>query len=702
MADNPLTLEKMLRGSQNLEVWDAATNGDENTDWTNLVGDKGPSLKKAIKTIMQKAPINSTPFATKSALLADTTLADNAFAYVYNDTTDTNNGVYQKISGAWTYLKANLASSVNQNTASISSLQKTALINNLVPNKMLTSSAASSYQATNSTDGGYGVATLDANSTSLVAYDMLVDNYIKPDATLTFSIDVFSDTVGNNSCDITIQALYGSTVVATSTAAYPTTANAWQTIKTSLKLPSNTTKIKLRMVRRTGAVTKFRNPILTSDVAYFNQLNFAAANSPSIVYVAKHGNDTNSGLLYTTPFLTIQAAVDAIEASGGIIEIAGGEYRESVDISSSAHVWLRSKKDQRVKIFGSDQLTVTKTSGFTQVYQAPLANKPKGIGAGRGLPVIFEWGAPSKAIAENERHFLHRGHTHRLPYTGMFEAASKADLDTVGGRGKWFWESGIIYFAATDGGDATTKRYEARVRNTLKHSNGSIRLTRIDTYFSSSEGGLFSGVSTQREDCKTFGNYYNGFSDNANTTLSYRDESGGNGNDGFNGTVTAYNDSNDDTTRLEAVYFDPYGHDNGDDGLSYHYRGDVTIYGGLFEYNTKADVVHVTGAACVCYNTVARGTLNGFYAATATTGDTTRVKTSFRCVNTIAYNNTYSYRAADDAVLDCVDAKAFNPTGYGYYQTGAGTLNAIDCKYVGDSAKAKSGNVSVTTTNALT
>lgn len=106
MADNPLTLEKMLRGSQNLDVWDVATNGDENTDWTNLVGDNGPSLKKAIKTIMQKAPINSTPFATKSAMQADTTLADGAFAFVYNDI-DTNNGLYQKVGGVWQYQKWN-------------------------------------------------------------------------------------------------------------------------------------------------------------------------------------------------------------------------------------------------------------------------------------------------------------------------------------------------------------------------------------------------------------------------------------------------------------------------------------------------------------------------------------------------------------------------------------------------------------------
>ena len=125
MADNPLNLEKMLRGSQNLDVWDAATNGDENTDWTNLVGDKGPSLKKAIKTIMQKAPINSTPFATKSTLLADTTLADGAFAFVYNDALDDNNGLYQKVSGAWQYQKWNALAQAKEYARQVANYQQT-------------------------------------------------------------------------------------------------------------------------------------------------------------------------------------------------------------------------------------------------------------------------------------------------------------------------------------------------------------------------------------------------------------------------------------------------------------------------------------------------------------------------------------------------------------------------------------------------
>lgn len=579
---------------------------------------------------------------------------------------------------------------------------------NLFQNYALTSEYASTYQATLADENGYPTLTMNTGGVTLVAYDMnIVANIVDIGKTISFSAEGYCSATSFNGGDLSIQALNSSgAVIQASTSSYITTANTWQKILNTLTIPAGTAKIRLRLINRNGTgntVCKFRNATLISDYVFLKYVNPAQSSSSSvdnIFFVAKTGNDSNKGTA-NAPFLTIQKAVDSLP-QGGIIEVAGGEYRETVTVSTNANLWIRSKRGQRAKILGSEQLTVTKTAGYTQVYQAPLAAKPVGMGGGRGQPVIFEYGTPSKPVIESERHFLHRGHTHRLAYTEMFEAASLAELDTAGGRGKWWWDAGVIYFAAKDGSDATLKRYEARVRSTLVHSNGAIHLTRIDTYFSTAEGGQFNGVYTKREDCRTFGNYFNGYSDNANFTESYRDEAGGNGNDGFNGTVTSYADATDETTRIESVYFDPYGHDNGDDGLSDHFRGDVTIYGGLFEYNTKADVVHVTGANCVCYNTEARGTLNGFYAATATTGDSSRVKTVFRCVGTKATGNTYSYRAGDDAILDCENAKSINPSSYGYYQTGAGAINAADCKYTGDPAKMKSGTVNVTNHNALT
>lgn len=579
---------------------------------------------------------------------------------------------------------------------------------NLFPNYALTSESSSTYQATLADEVGYPTLTLNTGGVTLVAYDMnTVANVADVGRLLTFSIEGYCTTSGANSADITIQALSSAgAVLATSANTYLSTSNAWQKITTTLTLPAGTTKIRMRMINRNGAgntVCKFRNATLMSDyvfIKYFNPTQQSGTSGDNIFFVAKTGNDSNKGTA-NAPFLTIQKAVSSLPVNGGIVEVSGGVYRETVTSSSKGNVWIRSKRNERAMIFGSNQLVVTKTSGYTQVYQAALAAKPVGMGGGRGKPVIFEFGTPSKPILDSERHHLHRSRTHRLPYTEMFEAATKAELDTTEGKGKWFWESGVIYFAATDGGDATLKQYEARMRATLIQTDGVLHLTRVDTFFSTAEGGLFSGILVDREDCRTFGNYFNGWSDNCNITKSLYDEGGGNGNDGMNGTVTVYNVP-DVNTRFTAHYVEPYCHDNGDDGLSYHYRGNVRISGGLCEYNTKADVVHVTGATCVCDGTESNATLNGFYAATTATGDTERTASYFKCINTKARNNTYSYRAADDAIMYCENTKAINPTGYGYYQTGTGAINAEDCKYTGNPAKMKSGTVNVTNHNALT
>lgn len=108
MADSVFDINDMVELEKDKESLGKAVNGSDSEDVVTRLGAQYPTLKKAIKTIMQKAPINSTPFATKSALLADTTLADGEFAFVYNDDAHSNNGIYQKISGVWTYLKSNV------------------------------------------------------------------------------------------------------------------------------------------------------------------------------------------------------------------------------------------------------------------------------------------------------------------------------------------------------------------------------------------------------------------------------------------------------------------------------------------------------------------------------------------------------------------------------------------------------------------
>lgn len=101
MADI-ISLTQLANAITDAQTLADAINGNDQLDVTSRLGATYPSLAKAIKLIMQKAPINSTPFATKTALLADTTLADNAFAFVYNDALK-DNGLYKKVAGAWEY-----------------------------------------------------------------------------------------------------------------------------------------------------------------------------------------------------------------------------------------------------------------------------------------------------------------------------------------------------------------------------------------------------------------------------------------------------------------------------------------------------------------------------------------------------------------------------------------------------------------------
>ena len=569
---------------------------------------------------------------------------------------------------------------------------------NLFINPSLTSEETNQYQAVRLIESGQPVLSLNANG--LVYYDQDVNGTVLAEGnTVTLSADMFCDVVGIYGCDISIQALsVSNTVLASSASVNATIANVYHTRSVSLTLPANTAKVRIRLIRRgTATIAKFKNVVLASD-----SLNAKLYNpflKKRLVYVSKTGLDSNDGSK-ALPYLTIQKAVNALNNTGGIVVILDSEiYRETVLCSNPHEITITCARNQRAKIFGSSQLVVTKTVGFTKVYQAPLATKPTGMGSPRGLPMIAEWGTPFSTILPKHRHDLHRGKTHRLPYTPMYEASSKAELDTPNGNGKWFWESGTIYFAATDGSNATLKQYEARARRCIYFGGNKLSLYRIDCYFSNNEGFWLEGVSVHREDCGAYGNQTNGFSDNSHSLRSYRDQSIGNGNDGFNGTVTNYT-SADELTSIHANYIDPYSALNGDDDISYHIRGTCNIDGGLLEFSRKAGVVHVTGGGGTCRNTIVRGQTNGFYVATVAPDG--RIGSTMTCIGTIAEDNEFSYRTEDDSFMNCIDTIAHNPSGFGYVGNGTNGIKARNAKYNCDLTKMKSGLVEVINDTTLT
>ena len=99
-VDNTADVDKPVSNAAKLAI-DEATAGLADKAY---VDDEINSLFVDLK---MGALVDSTPFATKSALLADTTLADGSFAFVHSDSDLDLNGLYQKVSGVWQYLNVN-------------------------------------------------------------------------------------------------------------------------------------------------------------------------------------------------------------------------------------------------------------------------------------------------------------------------------------------------------------------------------------------------------------------------------------------------------------------------------------------------------------------------------------------------------------------------------------------------------------------
>lgn len=560
---------------------------------------------------------------------------------------------------------------------------------------------ANLYEGTVTIEDGVAVFNMQIKGTtwSGLYYDYPVSNYLRIGDTISFSADSFVDALGvNASSDLSISFLDAAgTAIGEPIFAYPTKNGEWERRAVTATIPANTKTVRLRFMRRAGAstVAKFKKPVLESSSWYTAMPNFHAKQAVSgglnSLFVAKTGSDNNDGI--NSPLLTIQAAADKLKNTGGTITVKDSDwYRETVNIDSPYKIRIASQFGHRAKIVGSDRLVVTKTTGMTKVYQAPLTAKPKGAGDGLGywgLAMIAEWGTPYREITKF--HALQRGYNHFLPYTPMFEAASKAELDTPSGNGKWFWEGGIIYFAATDGSDATLKQYEARVRRTFTHSVGEIECHAIDFMFCSDDAGFTStGMSIKRTSCLAIGNYGTGFADYANSTVAHQDISLNNGIDGISAQSNNYVGKENLQAATQAVYYDPWSALNYDDGMSFHRRGTCTVYGGLMEQNVKGGVIHVSGGGGTCYNTICRdGHQYGFNTGGAATDG--RVKSALICHSTISESNDYGYYAGSgDAEIHCYSTTSITPNTSSYHAE-LGKAYLHDAKHIGDPAKAKSG-----------
>ena len=97
---NAVTMQQLINASLDTDALETAINGADNQDVQTRLNKKYPTLAKAIKLMLQNSIFEAKPFSILSELVADQTLANGSFAFVYNDS-DGNNGLYYKANGQW-------------------------------------------------------------------------------------------------------------------------------------------------------------------------------------------------------------------------------------------------------------------------------------------------------------------------------------------------------------------------------------------------------------------------------------------------------------------------------------------------------------------------------------------------------------------------------------------------------------------------
>ncbi|MCE6987487.1 hypothetical protein [Dyadobacter sp. CY323] len=419
------------------------------------------------------------------------------------------------------------------------------------------------------------------------------------------------------------------------------------------------------------------------------------------------GSDLNNGLSDAAAFKTINKAIlSCAGRTGATIIISGGDYYEALDMTMilSESIRLTSKNNAVVRVLGSQKLTGwIKTTGRTNIYEADFAGTiPAWAHTTDGLPRIFEDKNPSKLITDAEVHPLQRGLVYRLPYTEIAQIAAGADLAATltsldASPGKYYLSAGKLYLNASGSTNPTSNGFDyhipVRVTNTVPSFSNTAALGRVAyenlRFMFSTSGLISSGFATvTRINCVALGvvSTNGGFRDDGAHVISYRDEAGGCSNDGFNQHYDLYNGSQpgNDLRRSVgiSIYYNPWAHDNGDDGMSGHIRSEVTVYGGLAEYNPGGGgFTPANGGSYTVYDALARNNSIGFSMANSSAG-TGRNHTTLLAVNCTAVNNVAGFQnnSESGAIMELRNCVARQSTVMNFRATAAGAvINAYNC-----------------------
>lgn len=716
-----------------LKIFCAPTNGVIHSEWRAEASDFKTGKFSAQIRLSADAGSGGTisvkQYDANNALLVTTNMGTSLSGAISNQTYSVSDININSLT-AFIGIEINLSDHINKvRTATVSSvviadgsyvgvlpvIQNFLPKINVFPSPSLSKSKATLFSATSSD----GVLTIEGPTQQEVTFDLRLNDLVKVSSYITFSADIFTDAIGK--ADLSLQCFNSSDVqLNTNVLIANTQVNVWERVTTRVIVPDGTAYVRFRFVKRTGtSLAQFKSVMATSSDAFkaitLNAFtDFAGGGGAyNIVYMATTGNDSNDGKAKSRPVLSLQKAISLAAPRGQII-ISEGDYEFNSDGATWAGVSelnIEAEYNARVRFISNNKLTgITKTAGYTKVYQAPLLasgwNPPRGNWIWH-----HDVPDPRTLIPAAERVALQRGQTHRLLSTKIEKVASIAAIEAATVP-SWYHdtENNTIYFSIWNGASALgadiripSSRYSAMYGGT---GTEKIKLVGIDVLYAGNNGvGAQRLISIETQNCRFMFNKDNGAAyDDSKFIITRYNDYAGNGGDG--GNVHCYQPN---TYQMPVVYqaYDIWSHDNGDDGDSMHEICLGTYWGGLYEYNGDRGIATAYGAHSDAHNTMARynGQIDQVggegFAALGTLSTDTGVGTQFNCYNCISIGNRYNYSTTEaTSSMSAYKCLSRDATDVGYRAGGSSVMNAYDCKTFND-AVAKTGTVNIMNSTTL-
>ena len=413
-------------------------------------------------------------------------------------------------------------------------------------------------------------------------------------------------------------------------------------------------------------------------------------------YISPNGDDKNDGLSISSPFATIN---HALELGRDRILLIGGKYEQTIDLSKATgrHIQIESvTRDSRPVFVDPDCALVESATLENGVYHATID-----VSIPNGNAWIYQDDVPDleTTISDNERMPLQRGKSERCEDTKIERCGSnnlQDALDEITNAPtnvyKWYLDGTTLYFSAPNAPSAQNPICYSLGNGLFSNGDRSISLTinGIKCKYISLNVENLCDISLA--DCQA-SNIYGwgaiGYSNTSNAKFLRCEASrcyiNGNG-DGFNADVS--NTGEPFAKHYSATLIDCWSHDNCDDGYSNHRHAESTIIGGLFEYNGKSGLTPSYGEHCSCYNVYSRHNYSGFLCAGEAEQAEGGKYTQLTCYNCVAESNDRGGHYAGFVVKDTgnriilISCKSINNTN-SYYVGQDATAKMTDCTTIG-------------------